>query len=299
MNWLSPVCIGVAMITLCACAQLERRMSPHERWAAYYDNKESTEKLTQFDLVVLDGESHPDLAPLKSAGVKLLGYVSIGEVHDGKQADLPQSAIIKKNDHWNSYMVDVRDTAWRNRILEHDVPAVLAQGFDGVMLDTMDSPLYLEASQPEQYKGMRESLIYIVKRIRYDHPHIKIMVNRAFDMLPDIASDIDMVLAEGTLSHYDLEKKRSTHQPDAIYMQYVEKIHRARQLIPNLGVYTLDYWDMNDDNGVAHIYETQRKQGFVPYVTTPNLTTIHHESNASTMDPDAMGIDNKKGRLNA
>jgi hypothetical protein len=38
-------------------------------------------------------------------------------------------------------------------------------------------------------------------------------------------------------------------------------------------VITLDYWNMDDVNGLATIYARHRAEGFVPYVTTPDLTT--------------------------
>ena len=300
MTQLSPTCTCVALITLCACIKPEQTHYNFPRWAAYYHMQAPLSSLLSFDLLVLDSEHHPKLAPLKAAQIPLLGYISVGEVRDPEtKRFLSSSSILGKNPHWDSYIVDVRDPKWADYIVNKAVPAALARGFDGVMLDTMDSPLHLESTNPRTYQGMSESLIHIVQRIRKKHPNIKIMVNRAFEILPEIAPQIDMLLAESTLSHYDFESNEASEQPDAVYMQYVEKIHHARRLIPNLSVYTLDYWDMNDSTGVSHIYETQRKHGFVPYVTTPNLTIIHHESNASTMDPNAMGLSKMKGRFDA
>lgn len=278
--WIS----GVALLLLSACSgKYERQFSLHERWAPYYDMKAGIQDLDNFDMLVLDSFVYPDLTPLKEQDITLLSYLSIGEVQAGIIKDsMPEEVIIEKNENWNSYKVDIRQPVWYEYIIDQAVPVIISKGFDGVMLDTIDSSLRLEEENPEKYKGMRDAAKYIIATIRHKHPNLKIMLNRAFSLLPEVESHIDMILAEGTLSHYDLEKKEATHQPDEVYMQYVEKIHQAQQRTPRLKVYSLDYWDMNDKKGVTHIYRTQRLHGFVPYVTTPDLRTIHLEGNAST-----------------
>jgi hypothetical protein len=43
---------------------------------------------------------------------------------------------------------------------------------------------------------------------------------------------------------------------------------------PRLRLFTLDYWDPEDSDGLAEIYRAQRCAGFIPYVATPDLTRI-------------------------
>lgn len=274
---------GVAILAASACSPLQHHFDAHERFVVYYHQTATPADLAAFETLVLDGDVHPDLAPLKAQGHRLIGYVSVGEIKAGSSTEqlFDDSIKVSTNLFWKSTLVDIRSPQWQSYVLDTEIPALLAKGFDGVMLDTIDSALHLEALEPQRFAGTTQAAAHIVKTIRARHPHITIMMNRGFDLLPLVASDIDILLAESTLSRYDLASRTATFAPDEDYRQYLAKIRAAQQLAPHLAIYTLDYWDMNDPQGVGAIYAFQRKQGFVPYVATPDLQQIHHESNAS------------------
>ncbi len=272
---------GVSLaLAASACAPLERAFDPHERFAVYYDQSAPADAFARFDTVVLDGDVHPDLNSLKDNQQQLIGYISVGEIKAGSPVEqrFDDDMKISTHPYWKSTLVDIRRNEWQEYLLSEEIPALLAKGFDGVMLDTIDSALYQEVLEPKRYAGMKDAAAQIVKQIRSRYPHITIMVNRAFDLMPLIAADTDILLAESTLSHYDLSEKRASFAPDEDYAQYLAKIRAAQGVSERLKVYTLDYWDMNDPEGISKIYELQRKQGFVPYVATPDLRVIYHES---------------------
>lgn len=246
-------------------------------WAVYYSDEADASELAQHNVIVLDGDIHPDLEALKKSGAKVLGYISVGEVHDHKAHEFADKLMIETNEDWGSHRVDIRQPEWQEHIINKAVPALLDKGFDGVMLDTIDAPIYLEGKDPERFAGSRAAAIYMVRAIHYHNPTAHIMINRGFDILPEVGGSIDSILAESILSNYDLKAKTATYQPDAIYKQYVTKIRAVMQAYPHIKVYSLDYWDMNDTMGVANIYTIQRKNGFIPYVTTPDLRNIHQE----------------------
>lgn len=257
-----------------------------ERWLVYYNDKAPSDAMAGYDVVVFHADASPDVSQLSASTLKL-AYISMGEVNKSSPLMdvLNAKTLIQPHDHWDSYLVDVRQPEWYNALLFDVIPAIKSKGFNGLMLDTLDSPLYLENKDPETYKGMRDAAIYMVRAIRYHYPELKLMVNRGFDILPEVADDIDMVLAESTLSHTNLATGTSAlHAPEA-YQQYLVKLNQIKSLNPSIKVYSLDYWDMNDVKGVQYLYKTQRKHGFVPYVTTPDLTEIHTESKASFTAP--------------
>ncbi|MCI5048762.1 MAG: endo alpha-1,4 polygalactosaminidase [Rickettsiales bacterium] len=287
--------LGLLSSALAACAAFPMK----ERFVVYYNDEASVDKFDDFQLVVLDSDVHPKIEDF-SRRKTVLGYLSIGEVREGAVKDaMPEEVIVKKNENWDSHIVDIRQPVWYRYVLDEAVPAILKKGFNGVMLDTIDSALYLESQEPEKYKGTKEAALYIIRSIRHNHPEIKIMMNRAFEILPDVAEEIDMVLAESILSHYDLNDDIAKTQEDEVYLHYVEKILSAKALSKGLSVYTLDYWDMNDKKGVAYIYSTQRAKGFVPYVSTPDLRKIHLEGNASGFSASESDEVKAKGRVDA
>ena len=286
-NLLNRAIILCGLLVLSACSgNAPRYFDNKERWAVYYGQEAEPDSFSPFRVVVLDSAAHPDIKEVKKYAGPVLGYVSIGEVDATHDAANAPAVLIEKNTAWNSQMVDIRQPEWQKYILETKVPGVLSQGFDGVMLDTIDSALYLENKDPTRFKGMKDAAVYLVKALRHRYPDMPIMVNRGFGIWPEIANDVTMILAESTLTHMEPGvSKNARWQSDGAYQQYLEKLVEAKGYNKNLRVYTLDYWDMNDTKGVLRIYDLQRKQGFVPYVTTPDLTTIHHEKQASIIAP--------------
>ena len=101
-----------------------------------------------------------------------------------------------------------------------------------------------------------------------------IVLNRAYDLLPAVERDIDMVLGESVYADYDFATKRYGRVDDDTYRQQVEILRAAAKRQPKLKVLTLDYWDPNDAAGIAEIYRIQTANGFSPYVATVELDRL-------------------------
>lgn len=251
-----------------------------DRFAVYYGSDATPEALKAFSVIVLDGDYHPDLIPLKDNHT-LLGYVSLAEAKPHQIDSIDEALFIQDNPDWGGKLIDIRNEAWTEQLLEQQIPMILDKGFDGLMLDTIDSALHLETTDPDAYAGMREAAIALIKAIRQHFPNAKLMLNRGFAIHEHVASDIDMILAESILSHFDLKTDQASFFPDDVYASYVRRLHAINSQFKHLRVYSLDYWDITDKKGVKDIYAIQRSHGFIPYVTTPDLTTIHPEPSAS------------------
>jgi endo-alpha-1,4-polygalactosaminidase (GH114 family) len=86
-----------------------------------------------------------------------------------------QNFIAGKNDNWGSLVIDMRSPKWQGILLDIVIPKVLAQGFDGIFLDTIDSAMALaQGKDAAQYKGMREGVLEFLRRVRSfsGHPHL-------------------------------------------------------------------------------------------------------------------------------
>lgn len=268
------------ILTGCAAPQkVAIKPASQEKFVVYYDKKVPVESFKNYDVVVFDGEHHPNFSSLQPK-TTVLGYVSIGETH-GFDAKLPEllnaKAVLAKNSAFDSYTVDVRNKTWRNYILKEKIPALIKAGFDGVMIDTVDSAIAFETPDAPQYAGMHYSAAQLIKSIHHEYPDLKIMVNRGFALLDSIANDVDFVLAESSLATRDPQTSRPTFFEESAQKPIVALLHRAMKNNPQLKVYTLDYWDISDVQGINSIYQTQRSRGFIPYVTTPDLRSYHAE----------------------
>ncbi|MBT5413295.1 MAG: endo alpha-1,4 polygalactosaminidase [Rhodospirillaceae bacterium] len=247
-------------------------------WLVYYADSEPPEAFRAFDLLVLDSQFHPPLDVLRDRGKVLLGYISLGEVEQHRpwfEAVRAEGILLQENRFWpGSFFVDLRDKRWVERVIEELVPAVLHAGFDGLFFDTLDNPLYLEETDPQAYAGMTEAAARLVRAIRLNYPTVPIMMNRAYGLLPEVETAIDMVLGESVYADYDFETESYRHVETALYREQVALLKAAQARRPALRVMTLDYWNPEDRAGIEEIYRVQRSNGFEPYVATINLDVI-------------------------
>ena len=264
-----------ALLCLAGCTPSPRPAGEIKYWAAYYDEALPATAFKGYDLVVFDRRHYPKFEAIKKK-TKVLAYVSVGEVyHDvPEKKDLDQAgALLFENNRWNSHAVDITSPLWRRLVLGY-VDDAAQKGFDGVMLDTIDSPLHwAETQAPERLDAMRQGAVDLIRAIRQAHPKMRIMVNRGFGILPDVAQDIDYALAESILTQPDETSGQFAFFPPQTTSEVAAQLHGLVTRAPRLQVLTLDYWNMDDVNGLERIYALHRAHGFVPYVTTPDLTT--------------------------
>lgn len=267
----------IAAALLAACAQIALPARA-DSWAVYYADKAAPIEFVDYTLVVLDATYHPPLEPLKNMGKRLLGYISLGEVENWRPyfaAVKAEGLTLGENPHWKgSFSVDVRDPRWTARVLDQLIPAILAKGFDGLFFDTLDNPPDLERRDPKRFAGMTKAAAGLVQAIRARHPQATLMLNRAYEILPDVADAIDIALGESVHADWDFEAKRYRLVDDAEYRRQVGLLKQAQARAPRLKVYTLDYWDPTDPAGIARIYAEQRRNGFSPYVATVKLDLL-------------------------
>lgn len=244
------------------------------KFVIYYGHQEPPETFDPYDIIVFDREKHPDLAPLRNRPRQILAYVSIGEIHahNPDRTRLDQAgAILSQNEIWKSYYVDVRHGMWEHFFLTHYIPDVIHQGFDGIMIDTADSALWMG----EQHKvNTYDSLVKIIQSIRKSHPSLKIMLNRGFPLLSSVGDDINYLLAESILIDFDLRSNVGKLYPQDVLVRHVSFLQQAAQIHSGLAVFTLDYWNPQDVDGILRIYKNQRGWGFIPYVATPDLKRV-------------------------
>ena len=280
----------LALLLCClGCAPQATQEARTERWVAYYDKKLPASTFKRYDLVVFDREHYPDFTAIAEE-TAVLAYVSIGEVH-GHTPNLAtleaQGTLITKRDHWDSHVVHIGAPAWQKTVFAK-IDDAMNKGFRGVMLDTVDSAIYYaEQESPAAGAKAKREAIALIYDIRARYPQARLMLNRGFAILPEVARQIDYALAESTLAQTDVSTGQSTLFPPNSYYLSVSKLEVARQEAPQLKIYTLDYWNQDDVRGLHHIYATQRARGYVPYVSTPDLRRYTPEPEPISEDEHA------------
>ena len=170
--------------------------------------------------------------------------------------------------------VDLRAARWRDLIVDELVPAILAKGFRGVFLDTLDSAEALEQRDAKRFAGMVEGGAALVAALHKALARRPIMINRGFAVLPRVTGQFNMLLGESVSSTFDPVTKEYRLLPPEARTWQVTRMLQAKQRDPSLRLFALDYWDPADPSGIARLYAQEHADGFIPYVATPDLTHI-------------------------
>jgi uncharacterized protein (TIGR01370 family) len=247
-------------------------------WVVCYSDRITAAQLEGYGTIVLDSRYHPPLRSIPRNHARVLGYLSLGEVEPNYSyfAELERDGLlVGENQAWEgNRMVDVRSPAWTRRIVHELVPAIRRAGFDGIFADTLDDPPHLERMDGVRYAGMKAAAARLVASIRSAYPDIVIAVNRAYDILPDIEGFVDIVVGESVYATYDAATRLYSLVPEETYLFQRELLRGVKRRMPGVSVFTLDYWDPADTEGIARIYREERANGFEPYVSTRALDRI-------------------------
>lgn len=283
--------LAIAISLVSGCSQCSREPSPDlnaalplispvrpERWIAYYAASGTPEEFFDYDIIVFDADIHPNIAPLIDRGKMVLAYINFGQIEEFRKnfARVKLAGLLLKEDElWpGEWSINMLDRQWMQFLLDEIIPNALRQGFNGVLLDTIDRPIDLERRFPKKYRGMTEAALKNIRTIRLNYPDMKIMVNRGYGLLEQMAPYIDMVLAESLFTSYDLAKQSYQRLPEASYAAHLTELEKARKINTRLKIYTLEYWDSQDHAGIKDLYHQQRQIGFIPHVAGNSLDAI-------------------------
>jgi uncharacterized protein (TIGR01370 family) len=272
--------VGTGAIGLTLGFRLPPTDAPAEPWRWGIDYGPATDPALARACRLLVLEPHHDrpIAPLRGAGSVLLGYVSLGEVERGRSyfGDLAKAgALGPANPHWpDARMADLRHPAWRSALLDRVVPGILALGYDGLFIDTMDNAEAMERRDPVANKGMVAAGASLIAAIRARFPAIRLMLNRGYAILPAVAPLIDHALGEAMASRWNFAAKRYERVGDADWQWQADRLRAAQKRNSRLTLATLDYWDPRDTAQVAALYARERAAGFQPYVATLALDRL-------------------------
>jgi uncharacterized protein (TIGR01370 family) len=266
-GWVAASALGTASPAVAA-----------EPWVLCYSALIDDRDLAPYGLVVLDADHYPPLAPLAARQVPRLAYLSLTQMGKGRAefADAVRAGLmLEEHPVWtDAHYLDFRRPEWARLVLDRLVPQALERGFTGLFLDTLDDAEFLEGQDPARFAGMREAAVRLVRSIRERYPHALLMVNRGYALMPQLAGSIDILMGESVVGTFDTATKGYRRQSAADIEWQVTRLREAKSFNPRLKLFTLDYWDPADTDGVRAIYDEQRERGYEPYVSTPQLDRV-------------------------
>ncbi len=248
------------------------------KWGIDYGADTNPVVARTYDLLVLEPDQARPIAPLRGLKSHLLGYVSLGEVERRRPfAEVLDNAAALKapNANWpDARYVDLRHPLWTSVLLDDVIPKILAKGYDGIFMDTLDNAEAMERDDAVKNAGMVAAAVNLVKAIRRRFPKIVIMLNRGYALLPDVAESVDIILGEAMASRWNFSAEHYEMTLVDDWMWQANLLRAAKQANPSLILTTLDYWDTSDTKTIIKLYERERAAAFHPYVATLALNQL-------------------------
>jgi len=281
-SFLLVLCIGASSCG--RVSSLQKKLIQTKRWFILlnYDpsrNEVREEEALKFDMAIFDADAHPPLESLKGK-MLLIGYVSAGEAESYRfywEKIKGAPWILGENPDWKeNYRVDVRSAAWQELLLEEVIPGVMAQGFDGIMLDTLDTADYLEETFPGKYPGAKKAMAGLVRQIRRKYPGLLLISNNGFSVLEEIAPSLNGMLVEDVYRMPDFTKGGYGEVPEEDRRYKVEilnKIQKSRKL----PVFNVDYTAQEDKKNIRECIQKSKALGFKPYIAEKNLSKLYRQ----------------------
>lgn len=244
--------------------------------AFYYGPNASPAALAHFDAAVIEPD-HGFTPPMPSDGNARpiwYAYVSIGEVHPSRPyySAMPPAWLHGANDVWQSTIVDQASKGWPEFVVNRIVAPLWREGYRGFFLDTLDSYQLVATTEPAR-AAQQAGLVAVIRAIHTRFPGAYLILNRGFELLPDVHDIVDAVAFESLYHGWDQKAQRYVDVPAADRDWLLAQANTARTRF-NLPVISIDYCDPNDKACAADAVARIRALGIVPYVGDGGLQTV-------------------------
>jgi len=259
---------------LCSACMAAPALGAPQSVAFWYAANPPLSELSQFDWSVLE-PAHlqtKDVEFLKTQGSQPFAYLSIGEfVGDLSalegDASMPADQDVR-NHAWNSQVMRLTSPAWRAYLLKR-AAALREQGYAGLFLDTLDSfQLLPEAERAVQRLALRDFLAELHQR----EPTLKLFFNRGFEVLPELPGVAAAVAVESIYTGWDASQRayRAVPQADRDWLETQLQPLRAQ----GMPLVAIDYLPPERRQEARELAQRLQSEGFIPYVTLPDLNYL-------------------------
>lgn len=246
------------------------------RCVLFYYHHESlpAEVLKVYDWVVLDADN-PHLATLRQTlprgrQPRFLAYISVGEIepYRGYFTALKPYALCK-NPTWGSYVADLRCPEYLDFLLSTIIPEIVRRGFDGFLLDTLDS--YELCVPEEEWQAFEKAEISFIQELRVRYPEKLIVINRGFAIVSEVAPYIDGFLCEGLYRGLDA-RKRYVAIPEEERRALLVRLQNVQRW--GIPVIVIDYVPPRSKKLAKEVVQKIAAHDFIPYVADKELSTV-------------------------
>lgn len=266
---------NIARALLCILIILSNYSFGQPSVAFSYNKHVPALKLCGYDLVVVDPASNFNPIEYCTSISKPLAYVSLGEVAlDAPYAkDISSNWVIGKNVAWNNNMImDQTQKGWQDYFLNQMIDPLWNKGYRGFFLDTLDS-FFLTTKDPQLQQKQIDGMANLIQQIKIRHPEATVILNRGFQLLPQVHNQVDEVVIESLYNAWNQAKHIYENTSAADQKMLWDQINKIRQL--QLPIIIIDYLPPAQQNKAQGLADALAKQGFIPWITDSTLQELY------------------------
>lgn len=260
------------------------RFKKIDSYACYY-GKGQEDALSKRGAAIIEvaSQTPESIAAIRKNGTLAIGYISAGEdanlrkgdekgpggfdsaYYDRNNDDKPD-----RNETWNSYYTNAGSEAWIQHFLGEAKRLREEYGVDGFFLDTVESfTLYTENRKP---------MVALIRKLREENPEAIIVLNRGWDLLPDLDGTVDGLMYESFTLSYDFGTKSYVRmRPSALDegREIVERFLRPAQEKHGLVVLALDYAAGPEEPSIQDSVDRAVSFNMIPEISNIYLDKIY------------------------
>ena len=268
-------CLAFTLLLTAAGASWAVGPKDADNIAFFYGANPPINSLSQFDRLILESENitPSELEELKQHGSTTYAYLSIGEVNPQRSwADSIQPDwTMGVNTTWNSTVMDMTSAGWQNFVLQR-VSSLVASGYDGLFLDTMDS-YQLSSKDKLSRETQQTALANLLHKIKKQHPSIRLISNRGFEVMDKVGVYLEAVAAESLFSGWNNDEG-IYQEVSAQDRQWLgNKLTEIKQR-HNVDIIAIDYVAPADRSTARDVAQKIVDLGFTPWVANPGLDYV-------------------------
>ncbi len=272
-RWFAPASPMVlwCVLYLAACL-LPQAAQAMPAVALYYGHTTPLTDFRAFDMVVVEPDHGNDRSVPSLPGTEMYAYVSVAEVQASRPyyADIPSHWKLARNGHWKSDVIDQTPPEWPDFFARRVIAPLWERGYRGFFLDTLDS--YRLASNFDE-KAQQQGLVRVIETLHRRFPGIQLVLNRGFDIVPQVRDKIQMVAAESLYQGWNAGAQRYEEVSEANRSWLLNQLRTIRER-DGLPVLVIDYVPPQDRALTRATAARIQADGFIPWVTDSALETL-------------------------
>ena len=248
-------------------------------FAFYYGANPPLPELRAFANVVVDPD-HVKTPPAPagalpdSSDTRWLAYVAVGEVHPSRPYfdKLPKAWLLGENKAWGSRVIDQSQKEWPGFFLAKIIEPLWEAGYRGFFLDALDS-YQMEVKLPGARADQEDGMIQLIRKVKVAHPDARLVLNRGFEILPEVHNMIAGVAMESLYQGWDPATGAFTEVPEE---ERNTLLRKAKDIGKDYGlpVISIDYVAAGDRELARFTADRIKAQGCIPWVSVPDLDLL-------------------------